>query len=331
MRRRPSPLLLLFVAVVALAPMRLMAQTNPYSATVPVIDTSDAQRDHAFAVALGQVLGQVAGKDLSANPGYTDALGQAPSYVMQYQYGRAQTGAVAPFTLTVSFDPSAVRRLVAGMGAPAWSGPDAPVLLRVRGTDSTLLGADALAPLIQSASVHGIQTRVASLDDPDAAALASADPNALAQVSQRYHTGLVLVGTLGDGNAVWTLVAAGRASRWTDRASDPQQLLADAGGALVQHLMQQFSAGGAGGGGSGTLWVSGVHSGADFAALLGVLRGDDAVKSADVSSAQGDGVLLDVVTTTSLASIVNDLSAGGRMLPDTTSHPGADASLRWLH
>lgn len=305
------------------------ASATPYSTTVPVLDTSDAQRDHAFAVALGQVLGQVGGKDLSTKAGYTDAVVSAPSYVQQFQYQRAASGAATPFTLTVSFDPTAIRRLVANMGTPVWSGPTSPVLLVVRGANGMRLDATALGPLIQATGPRGINTIVAN-GAPDIGALARADREALADVAQRYHTGLVLLGTLGNGNAVWTLVAAGKVTQWSDRVEGADAQLTAAGNSLVEHLMQQFGAT-AGGGGRFALWVGNVDSGVDFARLLAILRGNASINSAQVSMAQGNGVLLDITTRTPLQAVVNDLGAGGRLLPAATAHAGADATLRWLN
>jgi hypothetical protein len=90
-------------------------QTSPYSATVPVAGTSDAQRSAAIAAALAVVL-------LQASPGFApsaDMLANASGYVRGYHYRRAASG--AGLELQVDFDPGAVGRLVAqgGGGAPA--------------------------------------------------------------------------------------------------------------------------------------------------------------------------------------------------------------------
>ncbi len=108
---RLVPVLALGVATVALAqtttsPAAATPSAGPYSTTVAVAGTSDAQRDAAIAEALGQVLQQV-------SPGATlppDALAQAPGYVRDYHYRRAATGGLE---LQVDFDPGAVGRLVA--------------------------------------------------------------------------------------------------------------------------------------------------------------------------------------------------------------------------
>jgi hypothetical protein len=94
-------------------------QSSPYSATVPVAGTSDAQRSAAIAAALTVVLQQT-------SPGFTpsaDMLTNASGYVRDFHYRRAASG--AGLELQVDFDPGAIGRLVAqggGAGAPATAG-----------------------------------------------------------------------------------------------------------------------------------------------------------------------------------------------------------------
>src|SRR6185312_13005710 len=92
---------------------RAQAAAPAYSVVVPVLDTSDAQRNDAFAHALAQVLTRVAGgQDLRDKPGYADALQGASAMVQKYQYQRASDG----ISLQVDFAPAAVQRLVAQLG-----------------------------------------------------------------------------------------------------------------------------------------------------------------------------------------------------------------------
>lgn len=98
------------------------APANPYSATVPVAGTGDAQRNEAIAAALTEVLQQV-------SPGFTagpDVLAQASGYVRDFRYSRAASG--NGLQLQVDFDPGAVSRLIAANppgGAIASSGKPA--------------------------------------------------------------------------------------------------------------------------------------------------------------------------------------------------------------
>ncbi|ODU93771.1 MAG: hypothetical protein BGP23_09585 [Lysobacterales bacterium 66-474] len=90
---------------------------NPYSATVPVAGTSDAQRNDAISAAFTQVLQQVS-PGFAATP---DMLGQASGYVRDFRYRRAASG--NGLELQVDFDPGAVGRLVAAnQGGAALAG-----------------------------------------------------------------------------------------------------------------------------------------------------------------------------------------------------------------
>src|SRR5574337_706186 len=81
---------LLLLGLAILPPLHAQAAGSVYSVTVPVPDTSDAQRDQAFATALAQVMTRVAGgQDLRGNPGYAEALSGASALVQKFQYQRA--------------------------------------------------------------------------------------------------------------------------------------------------------------------------------------------------------------------------------------------------
>ncbi|MBN8712936.1 MAG: DUF2066 domain-containing protein [Xanthomonadales bacterium] len=305
---------------------RAQAATSAYSVVVPVPDTSDAQRNDAFASALAQVLARVAGgQDLRDKPGYADALQGASSLVQKYQYQRANDG----IRLQVDFAPAAVQRVVAQLGF-ASVGARPPVLLLVQGTDGALFDQAALEHLAAAAGAKGVTVAYPQAGTaPDLERLASADPQALAQVDQHYHTGLVLLGRLHPGGADWTLVAGGQIQRWSDRAATEDQLLAAAGAGLAARVNTQLNVVGASVS-EGKLWVDGLRSAMDYARLLAALRGDPAVRQVDTLGAQGDGVLLQVQAAMPLAGLAANLAANGHVLLQGTPHAGADVTLRWL-
>lgn len=96
------------------------APANPYSATVPVAGTSDAQRNAAISAALTQVLQQVS-PGFAATP---DMLAQASGFVRDYRYRRAASG--NGLELQVDFDTGAVSRLIAANPGGAVAGAAAP-------------------------------------------------------------------------------------------------------------------------------------------------------------------------------------------------------------
>ena len=303
------------------------ASGSPYSVTVPVTDTSDAQRDQAFALALGQVLTRVAGgQDLRSNGGYDDALKGAGSMVQKFQYQRAATG----LSVEVNFEPGTVRRLITKLGV-ASAGVKPPVLLLVQGGDGKLFDQAALTSLAAAAGARG--TNVVYPDaanPPDAAKVAAVDPAALAAIDQQYHTGLVLLGSLQNGKASWTLISGGQSQRWAGTGASEDTLLADAGNGMVDRIGKQLNVIGSAVS-DGKLWVSGLNSAMDYANLLATLRADPSVRQVMTLEAQNDAVLLSVKASMPLNGLAANLAAGGRLLLQGEPHQGADASLRWLH
>jgi hypothetical protein len=326
MRLPPLLLVVLTLGFAAMPSLHAQTQGSPYSVTVPVTDVSEAQRDQAFATALGQVLARVAGgQDLRSNSGYADALKGAGSLVQKFQYQRAATG----MTVAVDFEPGSVRRLVAKLGVSS-AGLKPPVLLLVQGADGKFFDQSALTPLAAQAAARG--TTVVYPDDansPDPAKTAAADPATLAAINQHYHTGLVLLGKLHPGGADWTLISGGQAQHWSSTGATEDALLGDAGNGLASRIGKQLNVIGSGAS-EGKMWVSGLHSAMDYVNLLSTLRADPAIRQVTTTGAQNDSVLLDVKASLPMSGLAANLAAGGRLL-QAEPHQGADASLRWLH
>lgn len=316
----------LLLGLAALPPLRAQG-VSPYSVTVPVTDTSDAQRSDAFASALSQVLVRVAGgQDLRGKPGYDDALKNAAALVLHFQYARAATG----MNLSVDFEPGAVRHLVTQLGVVDGAGGKPPVLLMVRGSDGQLLDKTALASLAGAAAARGYD--VAYVDPasaPDPAKVDAADPVTLAAINQQYHTGLVLLGSLHDGSADWTLVSGGKAQRWNDKAATEDALMANAGNGMVDRIGQQLNVIGSTVNDE-RLWVNGIASAMDYAGVLNLLRNDPSVRSVATLGADNDGMLFEVKSVMPADALAANLAASGRVIRGE-AHPDTDASLHWLH
>jgi hypothetical protein len=319
----------LLCALAALLPLhaqQVAPAISPYAVTVPVPDTSEAQRDLAFGDALGQVLTRVAGgQDLRDKPGYGDALKGAAGLVQRYQYQRAGSG----LALQVSFDQGSVRRLITRLGVAA-AGVKPPVLALVQGADGALLGKDSLTALAQAAAARGYTLAYPDpAHAPDQARVAAADPAALAAVADQYKTGLILLGALKSGGSSWTLVSGGQAQRWNETGTSEDAMLTEAGSGLADRLGKQLNVI-ASGVTESKLWVSDVGSALDYARMLAALQADPSVRQVTTVGAQGNGMLLDIKAMLPAPALAASLAASGRLIQGD-SHPGADASLRWLH
>jgi hypothetical protein len=194
-----------------------------------------------------------------------------------------------------------------------------------------VLDQGALSALASAAAARGLDVVYADARrPPDAAALASADPAALAAVNQKYHTGLVLVGQVHPGKADWTLISGGQSQHWTTQGATEDALIGSAGTGMVDRLGRQLNVIGAGPS-EGTLWVSGLGSAMDYANLLATLKADPSITQVTTLAAENDGVLLDIQAMVPIDSLAANLAAGGRLLLQGQPHVGADANLRWLH
>jgi hypothetical protein len=316
----------LLLGIAALPAVHAQAAGSPYSVVVPVADTSDGQRDQAFATALAQVMTRVAGgQDLRSNPGYAGALGSAGSLVQKFQYQRAATGLV----LDVDFDPASVRRLVAKLGV-ASAGIKPPVLLLVQHANGSAANEAELASLAATAAARGTTVVYPAAGSPlDPAKVTVADPATLAAINRHYRTGLVLLGKLHDDSADWTLISGGQAQHWSSQGTTEDAMLAAAGNGLVDRLGKQLNVIGSVAS-EGKLWVGGLDSATDYASLLALLTADPSVRQVTTVGAQDDGVLLDVKASVPMQALAANLAASGHLLLQGQSHQGADANLRWL-
>lgn len=321
-------IVLIFLALLAFGgPSLAQVATSPYSVTVPVADTTPPSRDVAFTAALTQVLARAnGGQDPRSKPGYADAMKSPGALVQQYQYKKGLPGA-APLVIEVSFDPAAVRR-ASGAADPTAGGAANALLVLVRNGQGQLLTGDVLAPAIQAAQSRGYLVVTADASSPPSAdKVAQADPATLAALTAKYHTALILQGSVNHGSADWTLVTGGKATSWQDSGEADAALLANGANGAADRIERQL-AGSASIGNSANVWVSNLHSAGDYAAMTAALRDDPSIRSVNAVQADGDGVLLQVKGNGSLRALASGVGASGHLLTGT-AHDGADVSLRW--
>jgi hypothetical protein len=77
------------------------------------------------------------------------------------------------------------------------------------------------------------------------------------------------------------------------------------------------------------IWVGGVHSGRDYARVIGALSGIDSVRDVQVEQARGDGMQLRLASAGSLSRLLDVLNAGAVMRVTNAKPPveGVDALL----
>ena len=196
----------------------------------------------------------------------------------------------------------------------------------------------------QEAAPGGTYSAVVPVTDTSDAARDAALSTALTQVLQRLAPQLTPdAGVLGQAPGLVRNYKYQRAA-----AGNGLQLEVDFDPGSIQHLVQQLDASAAASaaapaagstsaapvavsaGGSGTVWVDGLNSAPDFAAMLSTLRQSPQLHNVVPMAAQNDGVLLQLDYDAPLPEVLNALTAGGH-LQTAPAHPGADASLHWVH
>lgn len=141
-------MLLLACAVSALA------QTDVYTASVPVADQSAASRDAALRDALTQVIAHISGQGAAA--GAAAVVARAPQLVQSFGY--APDPVTKQLRLTASFDPRGVDAALNNQNMPVFgvvAGPVEDVAVVVSGLHS---GADYARALGALRGVPGVKS-----------------------------------------------------------------------------------------------------------------------------------------------------------------------------
>jgi hypothetical protein len=194
----------------------------------------------------------------------------------------------------------------------------------------------------EPASAGGTYSAVVPVTDTSDTARNTAFSTALTQVLQRLAPQAVPgADVLGQASGLVRNYKYQRAA-----GGNGLQVQVDFDPGSIQHLIQQLDASAAasapasasssaaapvaGTGGSGTVWVDGLDSAADFATMLSTLRASPQLHNVVPVAAQNDGVLVQLDYDAPLPEVLNALIAGGH-LQTASAHQGADASLHWVH
>lgn len=232
-----------------------------YDAVVPVADTSETERDPAFARALEKVLVRAAGsEDVLQRSGINDVLANAGNLVQAYRYQRSGEDALE---LAVSFGAVGVTRALSSVGAPVWGANRPAVLAWVAAqsrTGRTLATADESAAddpeslewgavIQEAARSRGVPVVLPEYDEQDRATVGLSDIWGLfmapiEQASESYRSDLLGVARIseeGEGyTARWALKGTGLSLDGQVRA-DSRQGVADAVvGAWAEALAERY-------------------------------------------------------------------------------------------
>jgi hypothetical protein len=125
----------LLAALLALAPLPLLADEDLYAGVVPVSSQSAAEREAALPAALAQVLGKLSGlRELPATPEMEAVLADAGSALIAFGYRQAPRlqadgTELEVLLLEARFAPPSVDRMARQLALPRWRPERSPVVL----------------------------------------------------------------------------------------------------------------------------------------------------------------------------------------------------------
>jgi hypothetical protein len=325
------PLILISIAAPA-------QDASLYEQAVPVPDDSEQSLISGRRDAMAAVLVKVsAERGVAANAAVGAALDKAADYVPRYGFRTAGAGGLA---LWAAFDPAAIDRLLASVGASQWRGarPDALVWLISKGPDGLLVeasdGGSAVVEVLQRrAGERGLQVVLPMRDLEDRQALSAAalwanETVAVRAASQRYRVGLVMVGRMEQGadglwSGRWTVYQGTERRDWSNSAASRADLVAAAVDWNADSLSAVYAGGGSGGGGgSMVLRVGGLGSFGDYLRVSSYLQRLGAVASVRPLRLSSDSAEFDLGLAGSRQGLQRILALEGVLAQEATADGG---------
>lgn len=297
---------LIVMAFVACIPAQAVEVSSLYTAEVPLErDNAQGRRD-AYTDALSQVLSRLTGlPDPLASPEIAGLFPDPARYVLQYGPGEDRT-------LLVTFDGSALERVLRAAGVTVW-GDERPLTIvwlavdrgqgerEIVGTGNAGESPDEprfvdrnrrLRERVQEAAERrGLPIVFPLLDIEDLKIVTESDiwggfDDPLLQASRRYDANSILVGRMraysGGGNR-WSWYFGSEQREWT---GEPEEVIAQ----LANSLASQFAIASGEELDTFVLTVTGIDSVAAYGAVQSFMEQIDLVDDLAVDSVRGDSV-----------------------------------------
>ncbi|MES9858428.1 MAG: DUF2066 domain-containing protein [Sedimenticola sp.] len=338
-----------------------------YEVEVPVIGPETAQRNEAIREAFGLMLVKVTGnRGIASRQELADAIRKAPRYVQQYQYrlapvdpaateGVSPSGEIEPpqealvadspdgggelveaapaRLLKVTFDRTAVDRLLRGKHLPAWGDnrPSGLVWMGLETSAQRRLGLpdadiDLYEALIASANSRGLPLIFPLMDLEDQVGMQIADiwgdfEANIRRASIRYTPDLIVSGRLiqltgTHWRVQWSLYLGDQVVKWSDENSTVE-ILADQGVQRVADLLAERFApvGGDSGLSQVKLRVEGIYDFKGYLAVGDMLRAQGSVDRIDILFVEPDAVTFALQARGGIHLLEQGLVLGGGLLP----------------
>jgi len=335
------------LALLAAGSSRAEMVTDLHTATVPVADQSSKALAVASRQALADVLVKVSGsRQLLRNPGVVTALGQSRSHVQQYAYVRGKSPG-AELSVRVEFDGAFITDLVRQAGAPLWTANRPVVLAWVVVEDEAgkhFVNWDS-APeqaqlLADEFSRRGVPVQLPVFDLVDMAAVSTEDAwrldaNVLLAASARYDVQNVVAGrlaSLSSGKSLgdWSYFYQGDRVNRSVTVPDLQAFLRNGVGIVAGKMAARYAVLPSGGeDGEMRMLVTGVHSYADYAAIVRWLEDLELVDYANIRKVQGERIELHLQAQANASQLAAIIELNDRLLPLPVSGSNVQLNYQW--
>jgi len=306
-----TPRILFFLLLAASSALPARAAIVPiFEADAPILSMDARDHDQAVRNAFRRVLVKASGDpSIAALPEVDAMLGGIDTMVIGEESRQVVvTDAVGQpevrQMLRVRFDADAIRRSLTSLGRPIWpeQRPSMMVWLVVDdGTRKQIASStqiQALGALTQRAEDRGLIVQLPTMDGVDqgrvdAVTLWDAPLKVVVGASGRYGTSTSLLIRLRRSGSEWSaryaLIQGSQYEEWNavDTTSAPLLSLGVDGAADRLARRHAFDSSEPSIGAM-SLWITGIHTGTDYARALAYLRRLDVIRQVDVVGADGD-------------------------------------------
>ncbi|MGM8227253.1 DUF2066 domain-containing protein [Cellvibrio sp. ARAG 10.3] len=309
-----------------------------YRAEALVTSQSQAERNNATRVSLGEVIWRVTGDSAALeHPSVRGALNQAQRYLYEYSYAstdeqlEVKGAPVRAIKLILKFSPQAIEKLLREARLPLWPA-NRPKLLVWQimtddaGTTHRVLADDARKALYDQAALRGLPLLLPMHDFEDNIALGSdslwnMDEASIRAASERYKPDAILVGRYrqaADGlwRANWQLLHSSANQSFDTQAAETPSLFVQAINTTADYFARLYAiTPSEGGSGAIVIRVGDVRDFATYKKVQRYLEGLGMVSRVELIMAQQDRLLLRLHAEGDLPLLLSTLELGKKLFP----------------
>ena len=306
---------------------------NLYSASWPVDDQSSDVRQRAMTNAFADVLVRVSGHySVLDNSAIKSSLSNAQDYMRQYSYKRLsaeeQLIYERPLLLVVSFDQTALLRLLKESAQPIWSEnrPAGIFWIAVEESGNRYIATDSgdsVAIFAKRAAYRrGIPITLPLMDLEDESAINISDvwgrfQDPVARASKRYQTDYFVIGNLSSTGSQWqgrwSLYMGGDRNSFNTSGNTKQEAISKMVNQTADHLADKLAV---------TLFeqsqmlyvlVENIHDLNSYAKARNYLESLTMIKAATAIEVSSDRVLFQIESLSTTQSLIDAIEIGNNL------------------